>query len=198
MRRCSSNSSVAGATISGSFPGLRWIVDAEHVPPPADAFFEMTLRVDPLDPESAMDLVARRLDAGGGRDREIVDRLRAWAPELVAQGDGIPRHLLGRLRTAAVESPARASAVAEIVASAGQFGETAERLAQLLAGTDQPLSASDEDLIDALGVSRGRLAQEFQQLEKRGLVEGRSLPADGPGRPRTGYQLAAQFPRNQV
>lgn len=171
------------------YPKLRWVVHVEGIPSPADSFFDVTVDVGTLPAPAARELITRRLQTASGSEAEVVATLDARLDDLVERAGGVPRHLMDRLRLAVLEPAEHAAAVAHQVAAAEDLGEMAGRLARLLETADRPLSASDEELAMELGVSRGRLSQLLRELEDHGIVTGRRLAPDGPGRPRKGYAL---------
>jgi hypothetical protein len=156
--------------------GARWIVAGDiaaeplYLEPPADAFFERRVRLEPL-----TDAVSAKL-------------LRAHVAELsdsdveqaVALADGNPRRLLraaadiqagiAPAAPAADERPQRAAAVA---------GPLAGALVEYLA-THGPTSASDKTMLRQIGASRQRASQLMHALESAGLLE--TIEQHEPGR----------------
>ncbi|HEX4691282.1 MAG TPA: AAA family ATPase [Solirubrobacteraceae bacterium] len=139
--------------------------------PPADAFFEATIALDPLADDDARAL----LEAAGEDPSDAV--LRA--------GAGIPAQLL---RAAALaregKAPARLAA-----AAAPASGTRAGLLGWLVArGSASP---SDPDLLEQLGVSRQRAAKLLAELADQGVVRATEERPEGTGRPRKRYTLTA-------
>ena len=170
---------------------LTWLVSCAEVDepaflrPPADAFFDATLRLAPLPEAAVRDLLRRRaspaelsdeavtevVSLAGGSPRHAVDLARhlLLAPAGDTDPPGTVRdRLLNRER--AVEklgAPAR-MLLAELEASGGA-------------------SASDEGLLARLGWTRARAAQVLGQLEREGLVDATDQQRPS-GRPRRVYR----------
>jgi hypothetical protein len=166
--------------------GIVWVVAAdiarrqEYLTPPADAFFERVLELQPLTEAQQHDLIRRRLapadDIGLTR---------------VTTESGSPRALLSALREAVttdgVEATLARRAERQLLAEKriGPLGSM--MLAEIEDGATA--SASDADWRDRFGVSRQRAQQVLAQLEREGLVRAERLP--GPsGRPRKVYRRA--------
>jgi hypothetical protein len=138
--------------------------------PPADAFFDTTIVLEPLS-----DADARRLLTAHGHEP---------APAVLAAGAGIPAQLL------------RAAAVAEqggdpttLSAPPAASGTRAGLLGWLTArGSASP---SDPALLEQLGVSRQRAAKLLAELADQGVVRATDERPEGSGRPRKLYTLAA-------
>ena len=156
--------------------GVAWVVagdsgsEALYLEPPADAFFEHTVRLAPLS------------------DADSKKLLRAHLPELsdadieraIAVAEGNPRRLL--------------RAAADIQAGGEPAGPKAEDLTQRatkaagpLAGAlvayvaaNGPTAASDEAMLRQIGASRQRASQLMHQLESAGLLE--TIEQHQPGR----------------
>jgi hypothetical protein len=159
-----------------SLPSVAWVLagdsaaEALYLEPPADAFFERTIKLGPLSDEHAARL------------------LRAHVPELsdtdveraIAAGAGNPRRLLraaadietgiAPATPAADELAPRATAVA---------GPLAGALVEYL-GAYGPTSASDEAMLRQIGASRQRASQLMHELESAGLLE--TIEQHEPGR----------------
>ena len=150
---------------------LRFVVSAPSsdvaafLTPPADAFFEAQVSLEPLSAEAQTALVERRLD-GPEADRV----LRA----LRVADLGNPRDLLSMAREALVSR----TGDGEIEAAARERARRVLRLgpaaARLLAELEAvgSASASDPRLLERLGWSRQRAAQVARTLEEAGLVTG--------------------------
>lgn len=166
---------------------VSWVVaaadtdEADLLLPPADAFFDVVVRLGPLDDQALNEALHRRLD-GQLPD----DDLR----QVVEAAGGNPRRALDLAR-AALASPQDTAAVTE--AAAGRW-QRAARLgrpaAMLLAELEAAgaASASDARLLDRLGWTRARASQVFGQLERAGLVQAAAV-RNGPGRPRRVYRV---------
>jgi hypothetical protein len=183
----------AGATLFGRLRdelwqvGLTWAVAASPtdagalLSPPADAFFERRVTLEPLSEDERRELLERR---GVARER---------ARSLAADGPGNPRELIALARDVEENgaSPAALAAAAdrlrtEAEAAAGRAGE------QLVAELDGlgPVSAGDAALLDRLGWDRPRAARTLSRLEDAGLVRSHLEPRNGRnGRPRKLYEL---------
>ncbi len=167
--------------------GASWVVAATPetatalLAPPADAFFEVVVRLGDLTPDEAVELLARRLP-------EVpVARLRQ-----VADGTTVPRELLERARRVDWKDDAdldgvHASQLAWERALAG-LGRSASMLAVELRDLG-PVSASDERLLERMGWTRPRAIQVLGRLQEAGLVTSVQVPQDGPGRPRKVFRL---------
>jgi energy-coupling factor transporter ATP-binding protein EcfA2 len=156
--------------------GAAWIVagdssaEALYLEPPADAFFEQTIRLGRL------------------TDAEAAKLLRAHLPDLteadidraVAAADGSPRRLL---RAAGDIQAGITPAGAKTVGVAQQAGALAGPLAGALAGylaEHGPAAASDEAMLRQIGASRQRASQLMHELESAGLLE--TIEQHEPGR----------------
>jgi hypothetical protein len=155
---------------------LAWVVTGDtaaeslYLEPPADAFFERTVRLGPL-----TDADARKL-------------LRAHLPELsdadieqaIAAGEGNPRRLL----RAAADIQA---GIAPTSLMTDDVAQQARALAGPLAGAlvnhlaaHGPTSASDQTMLRQIGASRQRASQLMHELEAAGLLE--TIEQHEPGR----------------
>ena len=147
--------------------GPSWVLAGDraaeplYLEPPADAFFEQTIRLEPLGDSAAAKL------------------LRAHAPELtdaeteqaIAVGDGNPRRLL-RAATAIKAGIAPSSALEDQLARSAVTvgGPLAGALVAYLAAHG-PAAASDQALLRQIGASRQRASQLMHRLESAGLLE---------------------------
>ena len=164
-----------------------WVVTATResaatiLAPPADAFFETILRVDPLSAPAVIDLLQRRLPK--------VDRSRLGA---IAREGGQPREVIELARQVDWDSSA---ADVELDAARREWESTLARLgrpaAMLVAEMRDlgPVSASDERLQQRMGWTRPRALQVLAELESAGLASSASPPQRGPGRPKKIYRL---------
>ncbi len=169
---------------------LTWLVacveadEAAFLRPPADAFFDTTLRLPALSGDDIRDLLRRRatvaelrddavteiVDLAGGSPRRAIDLARhlLLAPAEAGVGVTVRDRLLQREEAVArLGTPAR-MLLAELEASGGA-------------------SASDERLLSRLGWTRARAAQVLGQLEREGLVEATDQQR-ASGRPRRVYR----------
>jgi hypothetical protein len=167
----------------------QWVVALDEVDrptalkPPADAFFDSVISLDPWSADALVELLGRRAESGDD-----------WPPELLLSAAigayGSPREAVRALSDAVVHGydPATSlDARARLVDLASAQGRPAGMLMAELLGRGQA-SASDEALQQTLGVTRARLNQLFRQLLEHGLVTAATERADGPGRPRTVYR----------
>lgn len=183
--------------------GAQWVVTASTNDsttlrrPPADAFFETALRLDPLSPEEAFDLLNRRLamkkvgDGLEGRSRDII--------RLLAGKGGQPRELLERARH--VDENNDPESVLEAGNEIRRVLTTLSRPANMLYSEIRhrdPISASDEDIQDRMGWTRPRLIQVLGELEVAGLVESYRQPQRGPGQPKKMFRVLSPFERRSL
>lgn len=148
---------------------LRFVVSApardvaSFLAPPADAFFEATIRLEPLSAEQQEDLLRRRLE--GPEATKVLRALRG--ADL-----GNPRELLRTAREALISGTAEGDVEAarrERARRVGALGPAAERLLGELDALGAA-SASDPRLLERLGWSRQRAAQVARALEAADLV----------------------------
>jgi hypothetical protein len=156
--------------------GATWIVAGDsgaeplYLEPPADAFFEQIVRLDPLS------------------DRDSAKLLRTHLPELgdadiaraIAVGEGNPRRLL-RAASAIQAGVAPASVNTDDLAQRATAvgGPLAGAILGYLAAHG-PASASDETMLRQIGASRQRASQLMHALESAGLLE--TIEQHKPGR----------------
>jgi hypothetical protein len=159
-----------------TLPGAAWVVagdiaaEALYLEPPADAFFERTVKLGPL------------------TDADAAKLLRAHAPALseaqieraIAVAEGNPR----RLVRAAADIQA---GIAPVGSAADEFAQRATAVAGPLAGAlvgyvaaHGPTAASDETMLRQIGASRQRASQLMHELESAGLLE--TIEQHEPGR----------------
>jgi hypothetical protein len=180
--------------------GLTWGVAtptdevAQLIVPPADAFFERRVVLEPLTRDERLDLLKRR----GTRGRDALSR--EHLERIADDGPGNPRRLVAFVREAATG----ASPAADLMRGADARRALAEsvggRPAAMLVTemeTLGPVSASDARLLDRLGWTRPRAAGLLGELEERGVVTSHVERREGPGRPRKLYELrpAEEFAR---
>ncbi len=164
--------------------GLTWVVAGDegrrqqYLTPPADAFFERVVTLEPLTQEQQLELVQKRLEDAD--DQSVVGAT-------VASGN--PRALLGALRDATGGQDVRdvldRRAERELRASRELGPLASKMLAEIEDGASA--SASDRDWLSRFGVSRQRAQQVLAQLEGKGFVRAERLPGPG-GRPRKVYR----------
>jgi hypothetical protein len=171
---------------------LTWLVSCAEVDepaflrPPADAFFDITLRLPALSDPDVADLLRRRatvaelgddavaevVGLAAGNPRRAIDLAR----HLLLSPDGDAAGAVGAVRTRLLD---REQAV-------GRLGTPARMLLAELEAAGGA-SASDERLLERLGWTRARAAQVLGQLEQEGLVEA-SDEQRASGRPRRVYR----------
>ena len=148
-----------------------WVVASEageqagYLRPPANAFFETVITVEPLPEPEALELLRRRTAAAG----VPASALRA----IVAAADGNPRRLISLAREALLEGRSVEEAAGARAARrerAAELGEAAGRLVAYLEAHGAA-SASDESMLSELGWSRSRATQVLRELEYAGLVQ---------------------------
>src|SRR5665811_2237347 len=171
---------------------LRWLVTVATADsgtllrPPADAFFESQVTLDPLPADASMEILRRRMG-------EAPERLLA---EAAAIGGGNPRRLLDVAREFDGDY-SKWSEFASVAAERERALAALGRPAHMLAAELESLggaSASDDRLLNAMGWTRPRVVQVLAEMEAAGLVTASSLKS-GQGRPRKVYKVVspAQF-----
>jgi len=159
-----------------ALPSANWVVagdsagEALYLEPPADAFFEHTIRLGALSDADAAKLVRAHLPGLGAGE----------VKRAVTAGEGNPRRLLR----------AAQDIQAGVEPSGRRVGEIAQRAASIggpLAGTlvgylaeHGPAAASDPGLLREIGASRQRASQLMHELESAGLLE--TIDWHQPGR----------------
>lgn len=164
-----------------------WVVTATRegsatiLAPPADAFFETILPVDPLSKADAIDLLRRRLPG--------VDQVRL---ESIARDGVQPRELLELARQVDWDSkgqvPGLEAARRNWDIALAALGRPAAMLVAEMRDLG-PVSASDQALLARMGWTRPRALQVLAELEEAGLATSSSPPQAGPGRPKKVYRL---------
>jgi energy-coupling factor transporter ATP-binding protein EcfA2 len=169
----------------------RWVLALEEsdrataLKPPADAFFDTVVELEPWPADELFELLERRADEGEPWSRQL----------LVAAAHGAhgnPREAVRALSDALVHGRDPVSGLAareHLETEASRLGRPAGMLMVELLQREQA-SPSDENLQHSLGVTRSRLNQLFRQLQGHGLVRVETERADGPGRPRAIYRPA--------
>lgn len=158
---------------------------ATALKPPADAFFDVLVRLSPWSTNDLIELLMRRREKG----EALSDELAIGA---AAAAKGSPREALRALSDALVRERDPAEQLEErgrLLDEASEVGRApAMLMAELLdRGAASP---SDEDLQATLGVTRSRLTQLFRKLLDANLAVADVERPDGPGRPRTVYRPA--------
>lgn len=174
----------------------RWIVAAdsslrgELARPPANAFFDVTFELPPLTAEARRELLTRRIGKEAGE--ELADQLG----EFEDQEEWLPRDLVSLARDFTMAGGSIEGLIAERRrqdALLSTLPVAARRVAEHLRAHGAT-SASDDALLDSLGVTAQRAGQLLSMLDDAGLV--RSFPErqDRAGRPRKLYELR-ELPR---
>ena len=167
---------------------LRWLATVTTADrgtllrPPADAFFEAQVNLEPLLLDAAMEILRRRM---GGK--KVDDR---FLEEAAAIGSGNPRRLMDVAREfegGTTEWKEFAAAAHERLQALLKVGRPAHMLAAELEALGGA-SASDDRLLSRMGWTRARAVQVLGELEKAGLVTTSSVKT-GQGRPRKIYKL---------
>jgi energy-coupling factor transporter ATP-binding protein EcfA2 len=161
---------------------LTWVVAVSEndedglLSPPADAFFDVVLRLEPLSKKAQREILQARIGSRGGKLAAELD-------------EGNPRRLLGLAREA-LEGGAQPSDLINALSrrdmEASKLGRGASMLMAELESLG-PTSASDERLLSRLGWTRSRAVQVFRQLEEKGLVTSSTVKG-ASGRPRKLYR----------
>ncbi len=166
----------------------RWLVAiddsnrATALRPPADAFFDTVIAIEPLSTEQLLLVLRKRTD----------ELPAAQLSQIAADARGNPRAAIRAANDALVYGydPADVlSARARLLDAATQVGRPQGMLMAELLDIGQA-SPSDEVLLERLGLKRARVSTLLQQLHDAGLVESAVERSDGPGRPRTIYRPA--------
>jgi energy-coupling factor transporter ATP-binding protein EcfA2 len=159
-----------------ALPNASWVVagdsaaEALYLEPPADAFFEHTVRLGPLTEADSAKLLRAHLpdlsDSDIGRAVEVAE--------------GNPRRLLRAAADIEAGIAPATSAGDEIAKQATALaGPLAGALAEYLAANG-PASASDQAMLRQIGASRQRASQLMHELESAGLLE--TIEQHEPGR----------------
>ena len=169
---------------------LHWLVSCADVDepaflrPPADAFFDTTVRLPALPDEDVHELLRRRATVDELSDEAV--------KEVVALVAGVPRRAIDLARHLLL-GPGHGDAGADAVAAFRDRLIDREQAVERLSTPARMLlteleavggaSASDERLLTRLGWTRARAAQVLGELEREGLVEATDEPR-ASGRPR--------------
>ena len=171
---------------------FRWVVcgqatrRSQYLEPPADAFFDSVLTLDPLDTAASRDLLQARLVGADIDDGEAKVRIISNRDRIIKQGGGNPRQILAAAREVVLRSSEETVVADRLVASAAELGAT-ESLAVRYLIRHGPTSASDEKLLESLDITRARATQVLRRLEDAGLVHASNEKASHLGRPRKLY-----------
>lgn len=165
-----------------------WIVAVEPpaavvlAKPPIDAFFEIRLEIDPLAPGELRTMLDRRLPKGALPD--------AVLDELVE--DDEPRRVLDAARQLLTGAswPELKEARAQRETAVGKLSRPEREAIRALESVGGAASASDRELLDALGWTRARAVQVLGALADAGILIAESVRGNGAGRPRKVYRLA--------
>jgi hypothetical protein len=172
---------------------IRWVVAGQtsrrshYLEPPADAFFDTEVTLEPLGETAAGHLVSTRLRGAAPADDDAANRIRAQLTEIIERGGGNPRRLLAAARDATLRTPEETAATDVVFAAAEALG-ISELAAVRHLHTNGPTSASDPELLEDLGIGRARATQVFRHLEENGLVVATN-DKSGVGRPRKMYAI---------
>jgi ATP/maltotriose-dependent transcriptional regulator MalT len=162
----------------------QWVVTARSeldealTQPPADAFFELKVKLPPLSQSQIEELLARR----------GVDHLSpSMIAQIVEQSDGIPLAVLSLARQLMLNPMDAQRLLTERARREAEASKLGRAASMLVAELEQrgAVSASDKQLLDSLGWTRSRATQVLRDLEKAGLA--RSFP--GAANNRKLYEL---------
>jgi MoxR-like ATPase len=164
----------------------RWVVAVPRVQrdevtrPPANAFFDVRVELGPLPEEARRELLERRL---GEEDHVDVEAL-------AQASDGLPRSLIESAREAVLSETSTAEVIAgqdELQARLSVFPEVARDVYAFLRANG-PASASDRELLGAMGFSAQRARVVLSDLERAGMVQSFAERQERRGRPRKLYE----------
>lgn len=168
---------------------LNWIVTGDedrrwqYLSPPADAFFEHVVDLDPLSPQASKALLEKRL---GKSELSRID-----VHKTISLAKGNPRQLITLVRSS-LDSEGNADAMEqdrlELQRRLAGLGRAASMLVAELEALG-PVSASDDRLLKRMGWTRPRAVQVLKQLEDEGIVTSSDESSDTSGRPRKVYNL---------
>jgi hypothetical protein len=169
---------------------LTWLVtcadldEPAFLRPPADAFFDTTLRLAALSDDDMHDLLRRRATVDELSDEAV--------SEVVSLAAGVPRRAIDLARHLLLAPGESAGTTSSVGAVRDRLLDREQIVAKLATPARMLLaeletvggaSASDERLLTRLGWTRARAAQVFGELERQGLVEATDEPRPS-GRPR--------------
>jgi DNA-binding MarR family transcriptional regulator len=171
----------------------RWVVavnvdeEATALKPPADAFFDVVLRVDRWSRSQLEELLKRRVQDDRLDDLEV--------EELVTGSNGNPRRALRAVSNALVTGRKPSASLSDqdqLLESAAELGRPHALLMAELLDLGQA-SPSDPVLLERLGLTRGRVTALLRDLLERRLVEAAPDTASNrAGRPRMLYRPSAE------
>ncbi len=160
---------------------------ATALKPPADAFFDTVIALEPLSIEQLLMVLQTRTD----------ELPQALLSQIAADARGNPRAAIRAANDALVhgyDPTSELSARGRLLDAAAQLGRPHGMLMAELLDLGQA-SPSDEVLLDRLGLTRARVSTLLQQLLDANLVESAVERSDRPGRPRTVYRPALRGPQ---
>jgi hypothetical protein len=168
---------------------VNWIVSADedrrwqYLTPPADAFFEHVIDIDPLSGQAAKALLEKRCDKAQLSKIDV--------SKTIEMAKGNPRQLVALAR-ASLDHDSSAGNMEqdriELQRRLATMGRAASMLVSELEALG-PVSASDERLLKRLGWTRPRAVQVLKQLEEEGIVTSSDESSESSGRPRRVYNL---------
>lgn len=173
---------------------FRWVVcgrlsrRTEYLTPPADAFFDTELILEPLDDSDAQSLLRARIiptNFTNLEQAEKAEKVLSHLHEIIRRGNGNPRQILNEARSIALQKQSNLGTDEHVLACAATPSNTEEAVLQYLQ-YHGPTSASDVEFQDYIDVTRERLTQVLRQLEHKGLVFS-FFDKSGAGRPRKYY-----------
>ncbi len=150
---------------------LTWIVACNRGAPlpPADAFFDQVIRLSPWPKEQIRDLIDKRIEQWVPTWRWRED----WR-ELVASvlAPASPLRTILTLQ-AMVQSRDPVKLLDSLKTERRQTEALPERLRSIYEALNGigPVHAGDEQLMDAVGVTRSRIVHSLKELEEMGMVE---------------------------
>jgi hypothetical protein len=154
--------------------------------PPADAFFEQRLDLDDLSQDARRELLRRRAARSDAPlSDEAIETLVQHGPESV-------RALIAAANQASVSGEDPETTAIGVERRRRLAERAGGRPARMLVAEMEhrgPVSASDEQLLDALGWTRPRAVELLSLLEAAGVLHSYTERRDGPGRPRKLYEL---------
>jgi energy-coupling factor transporter ATP-binding protein EcfA2 len=159
-----------------ALPGAAWVVAGDsaaerlYLEPPADAFFEHTVKLDPLTDADAVKLVRAHVPGLIDADVERAIAVAAGNPRRLVRAAADIEAGIAPVSSVDDELVQRAIAVA---------GPLAGALVGYLAANG-PADASDQTMLRQIGLSRQRASQLMHELESARLLE--TIEQHEPGR----------------
>lgn len=154
--------------------------------PPADAFFEQRLDLDDPGKDARRELLRRRAPRSESPlSGEAIE-------SLVQHGPASLRALISAANQASVSGEDPETTAMGVERRRARAERAGGRPATMLVNEMEhrgPVSAGDEQLLDALGWTRPRAVELLNLLEAAGVVHSYTERRDGPGRPRKLYEL---------